>query len=209
MQRLIILTIFFFFSFNYSYGQFNEDAQEEFTIVAAQKSLAEAEQVTQEEANEPTSVPSFKDRIFFGGNVGLSFGDITAIEVSPLVGYQITENLTGGVGITYIYYDNKVFNYSTHTYGGRLFARYYYQLKEGVRLFPQVEYQMLKYEIRDNTTGIEYPNQWREAAYVGAGYSQRVGERSAVNIIGLYNLLYDEQTSLYNSPWEFRVEFNF
>ena len=46
---------------------------------------------------------SVRDRIFFGGNLGFSFGDITFIEVAPLVGYRITDKLSGGLQVQYRY----------------------------------------------------------------------------------------------------------
>ena len=66
-------------------------------------------------------------KIFFGGNLGLFFGTVTDIEISPLVGYKIYKGLSAGGGFTYIYYreryaDNAVFE--TNQYGWRVFAMY-------------------------------------------------------------------------------------
>ena len=36
-------------------------------------------------------IESPRDRIFFGGNLGLSFGSVTDIQISPQVGYYITK----------------------------------------------------------------------------------------------------------------------
>ena len=65
--------------------------------------------------------PSLKDRLFFGGNVGLSFGSLTYINVAPTIGYKITEKFGMGLGPTYTYYNDRRFvnyKYETQIYGG-------------------------------------------------------------------------------------------
>src|SRR6266700_331150 len=44
-----------------------------------------------------------KDKLFFGGNFGLSFGDYTLINVSPQVGYRFNQYLAAGAGLNFIY----------------------------------------------------------------------------------------------------------
>ena len=44
------------------------------------------------------------DRIVIGGNLGAQFGNITIAEISPNIGYMVTDNLLSGIGGTYIYY---------------------------------------------------------------------------------------------------------
>ncbi|MBE0663687.1 MAG: hypothetical protein IH597_14625 [Bacteroidales bacterium] len=43
-------------------------------------------------------------RWFVGGNVGLQFGYVTLIDVSPMVGYMLTDRFALGTGLTYKYY---------------------------------------------------------------------------------------------------------
>jgi len=151
--------------------------------------------------------PSFKDRIYFGGNFGLQFGSITAIDVSPIVGYMITPKLSGGVGITYQYlkykdrYNNASF--STNIYGGKVFGRY--NLTQ--QFFAHSEYEVLSLEYfnvgearrqRINVPGF----------FIGGGYFQPIGERAGISITALYNLLHDELRSPYRSPIVLRVGFN-
>ena len=52
----------------------------------------------------PKERKPFKDRIYFGGNLGLQFGNQTYIDISPLIGYKVTEKFSAGFGVTYIYY---------------------------------------------------------------------------------------------------------
>ena len=54
---------------------------------------------------------SFKDRTYFGGNLGLSFGTVTSVQVEPWMGVFLDERkkLSAGVGITYWYYRDSRF----------------------------------------------------------------------------------------------------
>jgi len=44
-----------------------------------------------------------KERLFFGGNFGLTFGNYTLINVSPQIGYRFTDLFAAGVGINLQY----------------------------------------------------------------------------------------------------------
>src|SRR5664279_2012655 len=48
--------------------------------------------------------PAFKERLFFGGNIGLMFGTITDIELSPIVGYWLLPRLAIAAGPEYRFY---------------------------------------------------------------------------------------------------------
>lgn len=130
----------------------------------------------------PLNEQSFSERIFFGGNFGIQFGNVTVIDVSPLIGYRLTEKLSAGTGITYMYYRLRSpgFDFSTSIYGGRLFARHIiYE-----NLFVHAEHEVLNLEIfeqgirRINVTNI----------LIGAGYRQHLGGRTYINLLALWNV---------------------
>ena len=50
---------------------------------------------------------SFADKLVYGGSFGLQFGSLTLVDVSPVIGYRITEKLEAGLGFTYKYYKYK------------------------------------------------------------------------------------------------------
>src|SRR4051794_29022284 len=67
---------------------------------------------TEEEESKKGFDPS---RLFFGGNFGLTFGDFTFINVSPQVGYRLTEKFSIGTGVNFIYQSSK-YTYAANTY---------------------------------------------------------------------------------------------
>lgn len=76
------------------------------------------------ELETPTGRKIFgNDRWFLGGNVGASFNrGFGYAELSPLLGYEITEDLSFGAGPVYQYLGNNGNNF--HTYGVRAMARH-------------------------------------------------------------------------------------
>jgi hypothetical protein len=86
---------------------------------------------TKENAKRP-----FKDRISIGGALGFGFGSNSIlVDISPIIGYSLTNNLVVGLGLTYKYYQLNDYYYSfddksfsdlkNNIYGGSIFARYF------------------------------------------------------------------------------------
>lgn len=152
----------------------------------------------------------FTDKIFFGGSLGLQFGTVTMIDVSPVVGYRITEKFETGIGLTYKYYKYKDYfidNYTGIGYdlksnilGGSVFARYH--ILENV--FAHIEFESLRYQY-DNyySTGVSIQSEQLVAninsVFVGAGYRQRISQGSYFFIMALWNLTEDAM-SPYSNP---------
>ena len=92
-------------------------------------------------------------RIVVGSGFGFQFGTITVIELSPEIGYKITDKLTAGVGFSYQYYKDSRYipAYKSDIIGGSVFARYYVYRD----FFAHAEYQMLKYDYMDWSSGNE------------------------------------------------------
>jgi hypothetical protein len=134
------------------------------------------------------------ERIFFGGNLGAQFGTFTVVEVSPLVGYRITERLAAGIGGTYIYLSVKDLDYETNIFGGKIFSEY--AIIES--LVAHVEYEVLNFEaIDDFTDEIKRVNVG--SLLIGGGYRQRIGENSFITLMLLYNLTETRYTP-YENP---------
>jgi hypothetical protein len=150
----------------------------------------------------------FTDRLYFGGNFGLQFGTFTHVEASPIVGYMINEKLSAGIGGIYQYFrvrgGNRVPDYETNIYGGKLFGRYNFSQQ----LFGYSEYENINLDVIYNTSnGFELGRAWVPAFFIGGGYFQPIGNRAGATVMALYNLLYDVSRSPYNSPFVLRVGF--
>jgi hypothetical protein len=147
--------------------------------------------------------PPLKDRLYFGGNFGMSFGTITFIDVSPLVGAMITNKLSGGVGATYQYFnDNRYAGGESNLYGGRVFGRY----NVFPNFFAHMEYEMLNFDLY-NTVSETFQRDWVPGFFVGAGYFAPFGNRGGANFTFLYNLMFDNLRSPYNEPYVIRIGF--
>jgi hypothetical protein len=168
-----------------------------------------------------TSVPHENGprKFFFGGMVGLRFGSITDIQLTPLTGYRITPRLSAGVGFKYEYYREKniYYSFNTHIYGPRIFTRYLFlksfsnilpvKYNGGLFLEAEAEALSLEKEYFDYPTYSPEGRFWLISYFVGIGLREPVSQNSAVNFILLYNL-HDVENSPYSNPL-FRIELTF
>ncbi len=122
-------------------------------------------------------------RVFVGGNFGLQFGNTTLIDISPLVGFRLTDNLSLGIGLTYQYNKNKSYTdiYKTNIYGGRLFSSYWIVSE----VFAHIEYEILNFEIPDLYDNLARRNV--ASFLVGGGYRQIIGPNIFSDIMILWN----------------------
>lgn len=143
------------------------------------------------------------DRLVYGGTFGATFGTTTYVDVSPLIGYRITDDLVAGIGVTYMYfrqrYNTQV--YQTSLYGGRVFANY--AILENV--FLHGEYEVLNYDYYDFLSQ-ENSRAWFGTPLLGGGYRQPISDRAAFMIFALYALNSDNPRSpYYQNPLVIRV----
>lgn len=145
----------------------------------------------------------FMDRVYFGGNFNLQFGNVTFIDVSPLVGYMVTDKFSTGVGVTYQYLNYKFLDYQSNIYGGRVFGRH----NIGQQFFALTEIESLNVEFpKLFPTGERvWVREWVPGVFVGGGIFQPFGRRGGVNLSALYNLTYERGKSPYANPWVIRA----
>lgn len=158
--------------------------------------------------------PALKERIFYGGNFGLQFGTITDIQFSPLIGLWVLPRIGVAAGPNYRYYKDPFGR--TSIYGGRSYIQYLFLndlnsiIPLGVHLgmFLHSEYEILSLEsafwkLHPYTTDRFITN----TILAGAGISQYIGRRSALNLMVLWPLN-DSGYGLYSNP-EIRIGFVF
>jgi len=137
------------------------------------------------------------DKFFWGGGLGLQFGTVTSIQVEPMIGFKPIESFYTGVKLSYSYYEDHQFNYSTHVYGGSLLA--FYTFRDYLSFYG--EYEMLNLST-DFDISNKYPDQsrfWIGTPLLGFGYSQPFGDRSRLVLLVLFDIL-QSKNSPYSNP---------
>ncbi len=155
---------------------------------------------------EQDSTPSFKDRIYFGGGVGLNGGrdgygnNYFYVALSPIVGYMVTPQFSVGTGVNWQHYSYPDVDIKINQYGVSPFVRYNFG-----KLFAYSEYNLI------NTPSFYDLNKRSnyDRLLLGLGYSQPLGRRGAINAMALYDVLYNQADRVFASPWVFRVFFSF
>lgn len=158
--------------------------------------------------------PSFRERLFFGGNLGLQFGTITDIQVSPVVGFWVLPRLAVAVGPDYRFF--KYRSERTNIYGGKGYLQFVvFQdinsvipigIHTGIFLHLEDELLSLESSFWKNppiTSNRFYIN----TVLAGGGISQQIGRRSSLDIMVLW-ALNDSEYDVYSNP-EIRVSFVF
>lgn len=145
-----------------------------------------------------------KSKMFYGGNIGLQFGDITMVDISPFAGYRFFPIFSAGVGLTYQYYQNNMYPTSLKmdVYGGNVFTELY----PFKFLILHAELGMLNYNVGKISTYGPNERQWIAYPLVGGGLNLAMGNQASFNILLLWNLNENEY-SIYQNPI-FRIGFN-
>ena len=147
---------------------------------------------------------SLKDRLYFGGGFGLnggsdSFGNrYWYVGLNPIVGYMITPQFSAGLGIQWQHYSYPDNDVTIDQYGVSPFMRYNFG-----QLFAYTEYSVLNTPVFGNTERRNF-----DRLLAGLGYSQPIGRRSAINVMALYDLIYNNSERAFASPWVLRVLFS-
>ena len=154
---------------------------------------------------DPGSPTGSAGKVFYGGYIGVSFGEVEYLEIAPLVGYRFTPNFGMGLGLLYRYRkDTRSQEEVTSTdYGTNLFARYY--VTSG--LFLQGEYDHTSYEsLLDPESGATHRSTY-DAFLAGVGLNTAVGRGTGIYVLALYDFNYDESDPyrLYDSAVQLRI----
>jgi hypothetical protein len=147
------------------------------------------------------------DRLYFGGGLGLNAGtdpyagQYFYVALFPIIGYMVSSQFSVGTGITYQYYSYSDIGQEIHQYGVSPFARYNFG-----QLFLYGEYSLL------STPTFYGPTSKRKVydrLLLGLGFSQPLGGRGSLNVMGLYDVIWKQSDFAFTSPWVFRVFVSF
>ena len=142
-----------------------------------------------------------KSKLFVGGNLGLSFGTYTIVNVSPLVGYHFTNVLAAGVGVNYSYYgyDNGYYT-SKQTYAGMsLFGRVYPIPQLFLQVQPELNYMWASQTPDAGQNFVPYKiNQFVPSLLMGGGAAIPTGANGAITISVMYDVLQNVWSPYYH-----------
>lgn len=153
----------------------------------------------------PPEDPLSLERVLVGGSLGASVGTVVFVDVSPAVGYRVTDLMRVGAGFTYRYLNDRRFTipFKQSVIGWRAWAQH--DLFFG--FFAHVEYENLTARFSEGNTPTfagRFP-----MAMLGGGYAMEMGAKSVAQIQVLYPVALNPGNSLYFSPIDIRFAFLF
>jgi len=155
-----------------------------------------------------------KGKFFITPDIGLMFGTVTSIEISPMLGYYLTNRLSVAAGFRYEYYkDSRAYfgydPYQTSIYGPRTQLRFTF-IENIDNILPLKMYSALFLQVENETLSLEsryyaFPNYedegrfWKNYTLFGGGIRQPVAPNLVFNAVILWDI--DNSTvSPYTNP---------
>jgi len=167
----------------------------------------------EEEEKEEEKKGFQKEKLFFGGNFGLTFGNFTLINVSPQIGYRFTDHVAAGVGLNlqYIsikekYTNGDLYRKSTQGVTGlNVFGRLYPIKQFMIQVQPEMNYVFGKEFYYDTNPRQEYKldAQIVPSLLLGGGLVIPSGRGAFITSV-FYDVLQDP-----NTPYGKRLIVNF
>jgi hypothetical protein len=160
----------------------------------------------------PAQQPGATDpgnRLFFGGNFGMSFGSSTFVNVSPLVGYRFNNYFAAGGGVNFIYssfsYKNgsgsKLYTDSYGTAGLGIFGRVFPVKFLFAQVRPELNYVWGKTKyFYGNLPETKYPGKFVPSVLVGGGVAMPAG-RGAIMLSLDYDIVQDKRSPYGTQPF--------
>ncbi|PZD78304.1 alpha-ketoglutarate decarboxylase [Mesonia sp. K7] len=133
----------------------------------------------------------FWENVRFGGGLGLSIGDgFFSGSLLPSAIYDVNNFYSVGVGLNFTYASSN--NFDTFVYGGSVIN--IFRPTQGLQL--SAEFEELRVDRAYNANGISYQEDyWYPALFLGLGY-----DTGNVTVGVRYDVLYDEEKSIYGTP---------
>ncbi len=158
--------------------------------------------------------PPLSQRMFYGGNLGLQFGTITDIQISPVVGLWVSPRLAVAIGPDYRFF--KYRSEQTSIYGAKGYLQFvvikdistFLPIGASTGIFLHLEDEVLNLESSYWKNPPVFSSRFNiNTVLAGGGISQQVGRRSSIDLMLLW-VLNDPGFDVYSNP-EFRISFIF
>lgn len=160
--------------------------------------------VSAQESNTKVA-QKFSDRLFWGGSLGLTIGDITQFDVIPVGGIWVIPQWSLGVSGRYSYYRQRRYfwgesasAYHSHIWGGSVFTQILpvpdfseilpVKVHGGIMFHAEYERLLIDRRMIDPFGSSISGKTWVELFLAGVGYRQKLGEKAALNIMLLWEL---------------------
>ena len=136
----------------------------------------------------------FWQNVRFGGGIGLSFGDgFFSGTLAPSAIYQFNEFFATGIGLNATYSKREDI-YKSTILGGSILTLFT-PIHE-IQLSTELEQLHVSRNFDQNFIGVNDDKYWYTALFLGVGY------RTGHVTVGIrYDVLYDEDKSIYADPW--------
>jgi len=140
-------------------------------------------------------------KFFYGGGIGLSFGDVDTVSLSPTVGVNLSSKASLGFIFSYVYrkYSYSQGDVTTNDYASTLFTRY--QLTPQFFLEADVEHLNNEFVRGDLSTD----RRDFDSFLAGGGMRSSLGGNTSASITVLYNFSYSDNDSPYSDPISIRA----
>lgn len=156
-----------------------------------------------------------KQRIFYGGNMGLTFGSVTVISISPEIGYRLTNRWSAGLGGTYIFYRDNVYDETFNIWGLHQFTSFtiiknFSDIlpfgREGGALLLYGELNSMN--LYNSFLNPSEPGRyWVTSPLAGLAYQLKIGYRSYMLIMVLYNFNETMRSPIDNPVFRISLQF--
>ena len=138
----------------------------------------------------------FWDNVRFGGGFTLGFGSQTTVGISPSAIYDFNNGLAIGVGVGYLY--SEINDFTSNVYSTSIISLY--QTNFNLQFSSEFDYYFANQStFNGGSVSTNFP-----ALYLGVAFNQG---RFAVGV--RYDVLYDENKSIFASPISPVVRFYF
>ena len=153
------------------------------------------------------------DRLFFGGNFGMSFGDFTFINITPQVGYQFNRYLAAGGGVSFIgtgftqrdFNGNKIYKDTYNSAGLNIFGRVYPIPFLFLQAQPEYNYTWGRTKFYNGLPEAKLDGEFVPVLLLGAGAVIPAGRGSFIAMLQ-YNVIDNDRSVYGNRPF---VSFGF
>lgn len=144
-------------------------------------------QIFGKETGKENSDAEKKGTKFTGGGLGIQFGTITLIDVSPHFGYYVTDRLSAAIGGTFAYYRDKRYSPTLEEtmYGARAFARF--DIIKELFIHAELEALNLEYNNSINNNSLNLKRDWFISPLVGAAFRQNLSDYTSYYLMVLWN----------------------